>query len=405
MRPFSPALVAESSSIEAVIPVHDAGRPVGRTIRSIVAQAGSLEELDAQLKLTVVCHNIAVDTLHEAVGAEISGLADLVEFVEFHDGIYSPAGPKNFALRNSCSDFLTFVDSDDYLEKGALREWLLTARRTGAAAVLAPVRTPRGGILTTPRIRPSKPPVLDPVLDGLATRSLPHGLLRRTALELVHFRFTEGLRVGEDLEPTLRLLFSGSTIAYAYGSPAYRQTDDAGSGRVTGSMERLAAEFSWVDPLLGQQWIREAPLKQRQAIALKLVRIHGIGALRRRGILVTQVVQGGGERPSTDPPVWDATEQAAWNTFHSALLDLAGNDLGALSRRDSELMRSAGKTSDPAALARAVAHYSGSGRWAELMTARPRAVLSRNSTLRHYLSERRRRSTGVFMGPPADPLA
>lgn len=395
----APAPRATPVSIEAVIPVHDLRRPVARTISSLRGQAPSLLKVGAHLEVTVVCHNMPAAGLGAALGNEVSSH---VRFVEFTDGVYSPAGPKNHALRKSSSDYLTFVDSDDYLERGALVAWLATARTTRAAAVLAPVRAPDGQILRTPRIRPSKPSVLDPVRDGLATRSLPYGLLHRSDLEHIGFRYTEGLRVGEDLEPTLRLLFSGHVIAYPYGSPAYHQTDDAGAGRVTGTIGPLTEELAWAAPLLGQRWLRDAPLAHRRAIALKLLRIHGIGSLRRRG-----TPRPAGDVPAVRDPgvVWTRDDQSAWRTFYAAVRALADDDLGALSRRDADLARSAAATGDPAGLALAVGRYAASGRVGELMSSRPTDVLGGDSVVRHYVNERRRSSSGVFRSPSPEPTS
>ena len=92
----------------------------------------------------------------------------------------------------------------------------------------------------------TRPAVLDPVLDFLPARTAPLGLLRRSTVDGIDFRYTEGGHVnGEDLEPTLRLWFSGARLAYPYGAPCYRVMSDAGQLRVTSTIGTLRRELGW----------------------------------------------------------------------------------------------------------------------------------------------------------------
>ncbi|KNC19561.1 hypothetical protein AC792_05555 [Arthrobacter sp. RIT-PI-e] len=361
-------------------------------------QRSLLEKAGATLEISIICHNITAASVRSALGEE---LIEGVSLREFNDGVYSPAGPKNHALQESQADYLTFVDSDDYVEPGALEAWFMTAQQTGADAVLAPIRTTTGAILTTPWLRPSKPLILDPVRDGLATRSLPFGLLRRSYVDHIGFHYMAGLRTGEDLEPTLRLFFMGGRIAYPYGSSAYCQTDDAGEGRVTAAVSPLEEELAWFAPLAEQRWVRSISGPGRSSIATKLMRIHGIGTLRRRGEIASRAAAGDSAGVPTAGSVWSAEESAVWRAFHEGVKELSGDSLGSLSLRDARLARAALATDDAAGLASAVQAYDSARRWDVLMTENPRTALGRNSIIRHYVNERRRRTTGAFAAPPA----
>lgn len=373
-----------TQSIEVVIPVHDPRRPLNRGVQSVLDQRADLAALGVELAVTVVCHNISAAELSGSVDPSIA--ADTaVRWLEHADGVRSPSGPRNAALDNSSATFVSFLDSDDYLEPGSLAAWWLVAQDAQAAAVIAPLRTPEDVILRSPRLRPSKPEVLDAVLDGLAYRSVPYGLLRRAALLACGFRYAEGITIGEDLEATLKLWFRGGRIAYPYGAQAYQQTDDAGPERVTSTLRPLAEEFLWLDLLVRAPWLREASTIERRSIALKLMRVHGIGALRRRG------TWAGG-----DQPVWSAGERSAWAVIRGQLLDLADGALPALSRRDAALSRQATAANDEKALRDAVARHSRAGRMGDLVTSRPLAILSADSVLRHYINERRRTKSEAF---------
>jgi hypothetical protein len=377
-----------SRTIEVVIPVHDPERPVARGISSVIAQRPGLAALGVDVDVTVVAHNLETAAARDLAAKGPAG-ADGVAWLAFADGIRSPAGPRNFALAHSRADYLCFLDSDDYLEPGSLAAWFNVAEANQAAAVIAPLRTPEGTILASPRIRPSRPAILDAVRDGLAYRSVPYGLLRREALVQTGFRYAEGLRTGEDIEATLRLWFRSGPVCYPYGSPAYHQTDDAGALRVTSSLLGLREEFQWLERLMQTDWLLQAPRRERGAIALKILRVHGIGALARRAD------QAGG--PGTSP-LWDRGEAGYWAELTARLYSFAGGSLPALSRRDAVLTRAAAEAVDIRQLRAAVEHHRNSGRRGELLTSNPLRVLAQDSVLRHYLSERRRRKAGVFAG-------
>ncbi|MFP3459417.1 glycosyltransferase family A protein [Arthrobacter globiformis] len=375
-----------SQSIEVVVPVHDVERPFKRAVSSALAQRAELSGLGVELRVTVVLHNLGAAAAGVTAGSGAGSEFDGVTWLTCDDGVPSPAGPRNRALDASTATFLSFLDSDDHLEPGSLAAWWKAAQPAGASAVIAPLRTPEGTILSAPRIRPSKPAILDPLKDGLAYRSVPYGLLRRSALTNVGFRYAEGLRTGEDIEATLKLWFRSGPVCYPYGAPAYHQTDDSGAGRVTSSLSNLADEFKWLERLLASEWLRPASRSERRAVALKVLRVHGIGALLRRA----------GASGVPDDALWNEAERAYWADISSRLYAFAGGSLPEVSRRDTELARAAAAAADVRSLRTAVERHRNAGRLGDLVPANPAAILSRDSVLRHYLTERLRARAGVF---------
>jgi hypothetical protein len=374
-------------SIEVVIPIHDPARPITRAIASVTGQRSALATRGVDLNVTVVLHNLPADGLTQP--GFPSGVAG-VTYLAHTDGVASPAGPRNYALARSSATYMSFLDSDDYLEPGSLLSWWHVAEKRAAAAVIAPLRTPSGNILQSPRIRPSKPRILHPLRDGLAYRSVPYGLLRRESLLALGFGYTEGILTGEDIEPTLRLWFRSGAICYPYGAPAYRQTDDSGPARVTSSIRPLRQEFAWLEHLLDTDWLQGASTPERRAIAHKILRVHGIGALLRRA-----------DAPDSPgrPPLWDPDERLYWRAVADRVLAFAGGSIPSISRRDLALIKAAGAAGELRQLRALAADYRSSGRRGALLTPRLQDSLSRDSTLRHYFSERLRAATGVFTAP------
>lgn len=380
-----------SQSIEVVIPVHDVQRPFKRAVSSALEQRAELSGLGVELRVTVVLHNLGDAAPGVSAGgqSQAGNEFDGVTWLVCDDGVRSPAGPRNLALDESSATFLSFLDSDDYLEAGSLAAWWKAAQPDSASVVIAPLRTPEGSILPAPRIRPSKPAVLDPLKDGLSYRSVPYGLLRRSVLADIGFRYAEGLRTGEDIEATLRLWFRSRPVRYPYGAPAYHQTDDSGAGRVTSTLTNLADEFQWLERLLVSEWLQQAALSERRAVALKILRVHGIGALLRRGARA-------GADGVQDDALWNEAERSYWADISSRLYAFAGGSLPELSRRDAELTQAAAAAADVQSLRTAVERHRSAGRLGDLVPAAPAAILSRDSVLRHYLAERLRARAGVF---------
>ncbi|WP_207346218.1 glycosyltransferase family A protein [Arthrobacter sp. E3] len=382
-----------SQSIEVVIPVHDPARPLERGLASTLGQRAELSALGVDLRVTVVCHNIPVDGIKDSLPSKLA-TNDAVTWLGHADGIKSPAGPRNAALDNSSATFLSFLDSDDYLEPGSLAAWWKVAIAQSTAAVIAPLRTPEGSILRSPRIRPSKPAILDPIKDGLAYRSVPYGLLRRSALLACGFRYAEGIATGEDIEATLKLWFRAGTSCYPYGAPAYCQTNDSGPDRVTSVLLPLAQEFAWLGQLLTVPWALAATESERRTIALKILRVHGIGALHRRA-----AVPEGAAQP------WNSTERSYWAALTERLCTFSGGSLPALSRRDAALCRAAAKAQEQQQLRDAVVLHEKSGRKEELLTEKLFSLVSRDSVLRHYVNERLRSRADVYDSPFPAPVA
>lgn len=310
-----------SPEVDLVVAVHDVRRPVGRAVRSALVGSGGL------VRVTVVAHDLGVGTVTdaldltpaEAVSVRVLGLSDHVR---------SPAGPFNHGLAAATAPFVAVMGSDDTLEPGAVRAWLGTAHERGSDVVLAPLRA-GDEVLRNPLVRrgtgrpgPRATTPLDPVADRLAYRSAPLGLLRRAVLRRLGLTFTEGLATGEDLELSARLWFSGARIDMVPSAPAYVVGTDGGP-RVTGVTRPVADELAGVTRLREVGLLDELTASQRRALAVKVLRVHVLGALARRA-------------RAED---WGPGDAAALRAEARAWLEAAPTALHALSRADLAALR------------------------------------------------------------------
>lgn len=384
--------------IEALVAVHDPRRPLERCIHHLLGQEGSLAEAGGRLRVRVVVHNTDPDAVRARVAPAD---ADRVRWSVLHDGVRSPAGPFNRGLDDADATFVSTVGSDDVLEPDALAAWFRRVQETGADAVLAPIRV--GGVVAgTPHLRPGRRPALHPVADGLAYRTAPLGLLRLDTLRRIGFRYTEGGHLtGEDVEPALRLWFSGARLAYPYEAPAYRVLDDMGAERATSTVGPLSRELGFLPPLLDQPWLRDLDAAGREAIAVKLAREQLVPGIRRRAALAAATTDTTHTTTDADATVraWDAADADTARSAAASLRALSGNGLAALSRAEHHLVDAAGEARTAPDVVRAAEASATASRRDRVLPDRPADWLRRASRLRDGVVQQLAHRGGSFHHP------
>lgn len=228
---------------------------------------------DGGVRVSVVCHNIDAETIRGRLAPDT---AVQVRWLTCRDGIPSPAGPFNAGIAAADGEYACIMGSDDYLEPGALAQWLSVARAGGAAAVIAPQRHADGNKIRTPPVRAGRKSKLDPVRDRLSYRTAPLGLISTTEIRRHNLTFTAGLKTGEDQEFSSRLWFGGGRIDYARGAGHYVVGADA-QDRVTYTRRPVTEELSFATRLVASEWFKGLADNSRRAIVVKLLRVHVFG--------------------------------------------------------------------------------------------------------------------------------
>ncbi|GGF46175.1 hypothetical protein GCM10011366_12380 [Ornithinimicrobium tianjinense] len=396
--------------VDVVVAVHDLARRVDRTVLSALCGADVHGVLPSghRVRVTVVAHELAVHDVRAVVEAGLKGgtayLGAHVRYLEVRDGLRSPAGPFNAGLMAADGRFVSIIGSDDRYAEGALAGWARLADELGSAWLMPRLETDTGEHIPTPRTRPGRSRDLDLVLDRLAYRTAPLGLLRREVLvelgllppadsspewqerlsgrgeerqERLSGRegpLTPGLATGEDIELSLRLATSGERIDYAVALPPYvigtgTHPADQPHDRVTHARRPVADELAAHARLLDLRWVRALPEPARRAIVVKTLRIHVLAAVRRRPAALD----------------WAAGETEWLQELTRDLLAMAPDAEHALHRADRDLLDAllvARSTDDLAAASR---HRAQAGRWDILLTPRPQHNLDPESTVRQHL--------------------
>lgn len=257
--------------IDVVVAVHSLSRPVERAV------ASALNDATLPVRVTVVAHGLRADDLQPRLGSVTD---PRLRVIEHHDGIASPAGPMNVGMLAATARYVTVIGSDDFYEPDALRVSLARAME-GAEVVMLPIRHDDGTRIPAPLARWGRTRRLHPVHDRLFTRTAPLALVNRSLMLAGGLPFTEGLATGSDHAIGARLWTSGARIDYVASAPAYVIGADA-LDRVTEAVRPLTEELRAVTRLIADSAVRAYPLEVRRALAVKLARVHLIGAVVRR---------------------------------------------------------------------------------------------------------------------------
>ncbi|SDK77872.1 Glycosyl transferase family 2 [Arthrobacter sp. ok362] len=305
--------------VDVVVAVHTPDRPIERTVASLMASGlPTGPEGTGRLRVTVVCHNTEIAPIRTRVAPEHR---DLVRFVQYVDGIKSPAGPFNHGISLATGTWVSIMGSDDSLEQGALARWVEAAVKDGADVLVAPMAHAGGAAIRTPVVRRNRRVSLDPVADRLTYRTAPLGLMRLSLIRSLGLEFSTRYATGEDQSFSAKLWFSGASVSYGRALPRYLVHDDA-AVRVTATPRSVAEDLAFATDLVDSDWFAGLGPAQRAAIVTKLIRVHVFGHVMLRA----------------DCGTWDADDAAGMAGAARRLLFAAPTAARPLSFADRSLL-------------------------------------------------------------------
>ena len=244
---------------QVVIRVHAKDRPYRRAINSALSCP--------RVGVILVAHGVTATELDIPNDPRI-------QVVEVAEGMGFPGVPSNAGVAAASAPFVGLLDSDDFYEDGALTALLRLLEETGADGALAPLRWGE----EDPMLLPLTPRAsnLEPVRDRLFYRTAPLGLFRTSLMQEQDLQFDPTVPTGEDMRVTTRLFTGGHNVAYGHGDPAYTVTDEA-SERATLTSRPVEEEFRALSNLVNEPWVALLPNAQREALAVKVLRVHVLG--------------------------------------------------------------------------------------------------------------------------------
>lgn len=349
--------------VDIVIPVHSPSRPLHRAVDSAVAATRGMDP--GEWVVTVVAHHLSARQVATMLSSEQQAN---VNVIECSDHGTTPAGPRNTALEQTEAQYISFLDSDDTLDPGAVTRWLATARKFGSDWVLPCQHHTGGRADMTPITRPWRSRNLSAVKDRLYYRSSAFGLIRVTAARSVGARFDTEVATAEEQAFILRLHSGVSRIDYARGLPGLLVHSDA-TDRVSTAPIPVREQAMPALRLSEAAWFRDLPEALRAGFFLKFLRVNVFASIELH-------LQAG---------TWDSAQARSSYDAIQSLLEAAPSARHQLSRADArviELLRE--PHTDPARLAAALKARRRFVSFSGLVTPRPQWLLARNSPLRLF---------------------
>lgn len=346
--------------VDIVIPVHSTTRPLGRAVAS--ALRASTGAAPGQCRVTVVAHHLTA--------AQVSGMLSetqraLVQVVECEDRGVTAAVPRNEALRRTTARYVSFLDSDDTLDPGAVTRWLGIAERRGSDLVIPFQHHENGRSDITPVVRPWRAAVLDAAKDRLPYRSTAFGLVRVATARAVGAGFHESVRTGEDQSFVMALYSGAHRLDYAPGYPGLLMHADA-QDRVSGQPLPVGDVAAATLDLLRSGWFPGTPEDLKTAYVLKFLRVNFFPALEQA------LIAG----------AWDREWQCAARSTYQELSGCTPAIRDLLSRADARVVELLLGGGEAPQLLDALAARRRFGTTAAVLTPRLTRLLGRHAPLR-----------------------
>lgn len=347
--------------VDVIIPCHDERRPIERAVSS------ALQDPDTRgaVRVTVIAHGLPAAPFE----ARLAGVEGDWRVEPFADGIRSPAGPYNHGLDLATADYVFRLDSDDYLEPGAMRAWLAHVRAERPSAAIVPMRIEGDPVMANPLTRLGRVRNMDAARDRLYYRTAPLAFVAREELLRLGLRMTPKVRTGEDFDFSIRLWSFGTRVDVLWRTPCYVIGTDAPE-RTTGGKLSIEETLDPIVRLLRAGLPATLRRSHRRALAIKLVRTSIIAAARAR--------------PSAED--WRGDDEVA--TLAEVLrrvLGVAPGILTPFNRLDRRLLDSLLSSPRVATITLEARRASAAGRMQRWFTRNPLHSFDRESTLRRYV--------------------
>ncbi|MBX7557656.1 glycosyltransferase, partial [Streptomyces sp. tea 10] len=285
--------------------------------------------------------------------------------IESEDRGSTAAVPRNEALRRTSARYISFLDSDDTLDPGAVTRWLRIAERRGSDLVMPFQHHENPRVDITPLVRPLRRSDLEPVKDRLGYRSTAFGLIRMSAVRRTGARFDESARTGEDQSFVMALYAGARRIDLAPGLPGVLMHAD-GTDRVSRQLLPIRETVAAALDLGREPWFAGVPDELKRSYILKYIRVNFFPALEH-------AVRSG---------TWDANYARSANAVFGELTQYAPHVTDQLSRADLRVARLLSPGTGEQELLTALAERRRFATPDALLTERWTRVLGRQAPLR-----------------------
>ncbi len=225
--------------LSVIVPVYNTAAYLGKCLDSILA---AFDELGNPAEILVI-NDGSTDESAQIIARYAIDFPDRIQVFSKPNGGLSDV--KNFGLARARGEFVTFVDSDDWVDPGIYRELLgLIASEQADVAIcdIECIFQATNTARVSHCINPERPDALMQVLDTPLMTSSCNKVVRRMLYD--GLSFPVGLN-NEDVTVTPLVLARARRVCHTF-SPAYKYVQRAGSIQNSGFDERRLVIFDAV---------------------------------------------------------------------------------------------------------------------------------------------------------------
>lgn len=194
--------------VSVLVPMYNVAEIISPCIKSLYAQTLTCFEI-------IFINDCSKDNTHEVVNELAAGRDDIRVKIISHDVNSGVAAARNTALDAAEGEYIYSLDADDWLEPDALEtmydeakskdadivscEWLLTFEKNEKPVKQADAKTGKE--------------LFEKFAYGVARWNLWLFMIRRELIESSHFRFMEGVNMGEDMMLMMKLCTKAKIVS------------------------------------------------------------------------------------------------------------------------------------------------------------------------------------------------
>ena len=225
-------------TVSIAVPVYAVERYIERCARSLFEQTYDALEF---IFVDDASPDASIEILSSVV-KEYPARATAVKMVR-HPVNRGLSAARNTALEHCAGEFITHVDSDDYLEPDAIEKLVSLQVKTGADIVSGDYfqHTPDGEIPCTRPDYPNREQMLLDLTGQIHRHEIWGRLIRRSLYTEHHLRAEEGCNVGEDWQVLVPLVYYARTLANL-GEPVYHYNCLNQASYMKSRQDRTAAD-------------------------------------------------------------------------------------------------------------------------------------------------------------------
>jgi glycosyltransferase involved in cell wall biosynthesis len=264
--------------VSVIIPVYNAADYLGECLRSLVRQTIGFDHIEV-----IAVNDGSTDRSGRLLDEWAQRYPNIKVFHQANSG--APGGPRNLGIESAAGEFLFFADPDDFLGDEAIERMVSMARRNDSDIVLGRIRGVGRSAASGPFCRNVESG------DLYATRAAwsltAHKLFRRSLVIDHGLRFTEGVRLAEEVPFVIRSYFLAKAISVVADYDCYYLVRRDGFQHLTLQVPDPTLYFGVVRDALTAVVENTEPGASRNSLLLRLASVEILKKFELRFLLMS----------------------------------------------------------------------------------------------------------------------